>query len=104
MQQIIALVEQHPLATWLLAIGLVFIVIGGWLFRRGRSQVKISLTAKSRGVAVAGDNSGDIRTGDVGDRGSATRQSNLISIVGVVVALIGVVVAALAWLFPWVSG
>jgi hypothetical protein len=67
------------------------------LFSRQGRNTRI---AKSGGVVVGRDNSGTIVTGDSGAAGSQPSSSDWVGVAGIIVAILGVIIAALAWWFP----
>ena len=91
MQSAISFLEQHRIVV--AAIGIALVLIGGLLIR---ARTNVSLSAKSGGVIVVGDNSGSISTGTAG----SSMADRVIAIAGVLVAVIGAAVAILAWWYP----
>jgi hypothetical protein len=91
MQSAIFFLEQHRIVVS--AIGIALVLIGGVLTR---ARMSVSLSAKSGGVIVVGDNSGSISTGTAGN----SMVDKAIAITGVMVAVIGAAVAILAWWYP----
>jgi hypothetical protein len=91
MQSAIFFLEQHRIVVS--ALGIALVLIGGVLTR---ARMSVSLSAKSGGVIVVGDNSGSISTGTAGN----SMVDKAIAITGVMVAVIGAAVAILAWWYP----
>jgi LPXTG-motif cell wall-anchored protein len=101
MPTIFALVQQNSTAFGL--AGLVLIAFGLWLSsRRPRNS------ASGRGVIVGGHSSGSINTGDThyhapGGSGVPPPRKpgpDWVAVGGLIVSALGVLVSALAWLFP----
>lgn len=82
-------------------VGAVLVVIGLRLRRVTRRNV---VAAKSGAVAIGRDNSGIVVTGGMGETSERTDRlrviANWATILGLVVAVVGVVVAYLAWIAP----
>lgn len=99
MEQLNALLERY--STAITVIWVVLVVLGAFLFWRGRTGNTTQLNAKSGGVVVGGDNNGSISTGaSSGGDSPRAAASKPHEIIGAIVALLGVILAALQWLYP----
>jgi hypothetical protein len=91
MQSAISFLVQHRIGVSVMGIALV--LVGGLLTR---ARASVSLSAKSGGVIVVGENSGSVNTGTAGN----SMADRAVAITGVMVAVIGAAVAILAWWYP----
>jgi hypothetical protein len=96
-QQFGVLLETHIAAA--LSVSLLFLITGVCLLFSRRHWSNTTQVAESRGVVVGRDNSGTIDTGDMGGAKSQA-STGWIGVTGVIVAVLGVIIAALAWWFP----
>jgi uncharacterized membrane protein len=97
MQSAMALLAQYRVTASVIAFVLVAI---GWLLARSRQSTNLS--AKSGGVVVGGSNQGTINTGSIGgtEKAGSSTADRIIALAGVIVVVVGVVVAMLAWWYP----
>ena len=99
MEQVRVLLQNNITAALTISLVLFFSGVCLLLFRRsGNSTTQV---AKSRGVVIGRDSSGTIHTGDVAKPDQSSM--NWVGVTGVVVAILGVVIAALAWWFPRIN-
>lgn len=89
------------LARYGIAAALALIVIGIGLLWAKRSRRRTSgLHADSGGVVVGRNNTGVISTGSPAGAKSGKSSRDWVDITGAIVAILGVIVAALAWFLP----
>jgi hypothetical protein len=92
------LIENHTTAA--LSVSLLFLMTGACVLFSRRHRSNATHVAKSRGVVVGRNSSGTINTGDIGGAAKSQDSTDWIGITGVIVAVLGAIVAVLAWWFP----
>ena len=98
MDRIAALLEQHTLGASLLA--LLLVIIGLYLRLKRYGYGSNAIRAESGSVVVRRDNYGAITTGNSAGGKTGQTSRDWIDITGAIVAILGAIIAAAAWLFP----
>jgi hypothetical protein len=96
-REVSVFLEHHWVAASLSGLALIIIgVLLSWNKRRSN----VELRAQSRSVVVNGDNSGSIITGDIAGKQRESSSRDWIDVSGAIIAILGTMIAALAWLLP----
>jgi hypothetical protein len=98
MEPINAQSVHHAMLTSLAALTLI--ILRMWLRKERRRRRHIELRAGSGGVVVGRNNSGRISTGSAVGAKSEKPSRDWIDFSGAIAAILGAVIAALAWFFP----